>query len=239
MSYGLLLKTAPDLAAFALVSLDQAKLHLKADDLTADDTLIANLVDAAIGDVEGYINGAIAQQTWTLTLDRFPSAHGMLVGVSSAIGGVTSPSGGYGYAGGRLADANHQRPWTYEIRLPKPPLISVDAIRYVATDGTQTVLATNQYAVDATSLPARIQPAYGIPWPVTRVVPRAVEVDFTCGYATTDDLLPSDKAALVAATLLRVGDLYRNREAQIVAASIVDNPAACRLLDRLRYVEVH
>ena len=238
MNYGLLLKTPPDLATFALVSLDEAKLHVKADDLTADDTLISTLIDAAIGEVEGYLRGAIAQQQWTLTLDRFPSAHGVAVGVSSALGGSFEPSGGYGYGSSSMNhDSNHHRPWTYEIRLPKPPLISVDAIRYVAVDGTQTVLAADQYLADKTSLPARIQPAYGVPWPITRIVPRAVEVDFTCGYASANDLLPSDKAALVAATLLRVGDLYRNREAQIVAATITDNPAACRLLDRMKYRE--
>src|SRR5688572_30268254 len=55
--------------------------------------------------------------------------------------------------------------WYFD--LPKPPVIEVQSIRYSAqTDGTDTLLAADQYTVDTSfGISPRIVPAYGVSWP--------------------------------------------------------------------------
>jgi uncharacterized phiE125 gp8 family phage protein len=94
------------------------------------------------------------------------------------------------------------------IQVPKPPLQSVQHVRYVnATGGTSTLPATG-YTVDAHSEPGRITPAFGTHWPTTRDVPSAVTVQFTAGYGATGSDVPR---RLRQAALLSVADWYENR----------------------------
>lgn len=69
------------------------------------------------------------------------------------------------------------------ITLQFPPLISVDAFRYIDTDGVLQDLATDQYVVHDEYEPAFIIPAWGEVWPTIRGVPNALQIDFTAGYA--------------------------------------------------------
>lgn len=84
------------------------------------------------------------------------------------------------------------------IELPKPPLISVSSVKYVAQGtGTLTTLATNQYVVDTNTEPATITPAFNgssaqVIWPNLRVQLNAVEVTFTAGYGTSADSVPAE-----------------------------------------------
>lgn len=89
-------------------------------------------------------------------------------------------------------------PCEYLIRIPKPPLISVQTVKYADLNtGVMTTLASSQYYVDTTVEPATISPAtlgngvYAI-WPVIRVQKNAVEVTFTAGYGTSPDNVPSE-----------------------------------------------
>lgn len=54
------------------VSLAEAKLHLKLDADTTDDTLITALISAARDRCEQYCNRAFITQTWEVTLNEFP-----------------------------------------------------------------------------------------------------------------------------------------------------------------------
>lgn len=54
------------------VSTTQAKLHLRVD-ISADDTLIANLVQAAREHVEVFLRRALVTQTWEYVMDAFPA----------------------------------------------------------------------------------------------------------------------------------------------------------------------
>ncbi len=84
------------------------------------------------------------------------------------------------------------------IRLPNPPLITVDSLKYVALDGTLTTLATDQYVADTATEPGVITPAFQsgsnayVVWPVIRVQRNAVEVTFTAGYGTTASSVPAE-----------------------------------------------
>jgi len=60
-------------AADAIVSLEEAKLHLRVEH-DADDALIASLVAAATARAERYTGMAFGEQTWEQVLDTFPAA---------------------------------------------------------------------------------------------------------------------------------------------------------------------
>lgn len=83
------------------------------------------------------------------------------------------------------------REWGVKIKLPFPPLVSVDAFRYVDTDGVLTTLATDQYVVHEEYEPGFIIPEWLVVWPNIRKVPDALQIDFTAGYAVGS---PQDEA---------------------------------------------
>jgi uncharacterized phiE125 gp8 family phage protein len=66
--YALDLVTAP---AAQPLSVDEAKSHLRVDH-TTDDTLIESLIKAATQIAERFQNRRYINQTWRLTMDRFP-----------------------------------------------------------------------------------------------------------------------------------------------------------------------
>lgn len=63
-----------------------------------------------------------------------------------------------------------------------PPLSSVSAITYVDDAGATQTWSSAEYLVDATTIPARITPAYSYSWPSTREQTNAVKVRFVAGY---------------------------------------------------------
>lgn len=70
VTHSLKLTTGP---ATEPVSLSEAKLHCRReDDFTAEDDLFTELIKAARELVETDTERAFIEQTWTLTLDRFP-----------------------------------------------------------------------------------------------------------------------------------------------------------------------
>lgn len=85
------------------------------------------------------------------------------------------------------------------IDLPLPPLQSVDTIKYIATDGVQTLLPSSEYKVSPVPTTARkqkprrsrIRPAFGFAWPSTQHETDAVEVEFTCGYGDDGEDIPA------------------------------------------------
>lgn len=95
------------------------------------------------------------------------------------------------------------------VELPKPTLQSVSAIVYDAADGVATTLSGSTYRVDADSEPARITPAYGLIWPVTRWQTSAVRITYVAGYGAAAAV----PLAIRQAMLLLVGHWYANREA--------------------------
>lgn len=93
------------------------------------------------------------------------------------------------------------------IRLPRPPVQSVTSVTYLATDGTRTTLAANQYLLDTTVEPATITEAYGVSWPTVRVVPGSIEVTFVAGYGLAVSVPSEIKGAIKNA----VAYCYRHR----------------------------
>lgn len=128
------------------------------------------------------------------------------------------------------------------IRIPLPPLVSVDSITYLDTANASQTLATSQYRVVGIGdrWPGRVDPGYGIAWPPTYSVDEAVTVRFTCGYPP-DAGSPTDYAANVPkpiklALLQMVNDAFENRGtvAFTVTSTIPMSLAVERLLSPFR-----
>lgn len=118
--------------------------------------------------------------------------------------------------------------------LPLPPLISVDQIIYIDSDGASQTLASSLYTVSGVDGfgRGRVEPSYGNAWPATRDVPEAVAVRFTAGYASGNS--PEDGSAVPEAIgqamLLMIGHLYANREAVNVGNIVTELPLGASAL---------
>lgn len=96
------------------------------------------------------------------------------------------------------------------LKLPKPPLQSVDSIKYINQDGIETVFDAANYVVDTDSEPGRIALAPGVSWPNVTLKPiGGVKIRFTAGYGDASAVPKMVKQAI----LLLVGHWYENREA--------------------------
>lgn len=173
-----------------VVTLDEAKAHLRVfhDD---DDDYIQALVDAAVGQLDGadgWLNRALGSQSWVFSLERFPWYYGQ-----------------YGYHDGqRAAYGRPQR-----IYIPLAPLISVDAVEYVASDETTKQLTNFRVFGAGSTQPGYIMPALDTSWPSTICDTETVRITFTAGYANAAAIPSGIKHAIK----LMVGHWFENREA--------------------------
>jgi uncharacterized phiE125 gp8 family phage protein len=93
--------------------------------------------------------------------------------------------------------------------LPLAPVSSVQSIQYYDTQGNITTWGTENYALDATSLPPRIVPAYSVPYPyVQSQHADGVQVSFTAGYGATSSSIPQGLQFIV---MLLAGHFWANR----------------------------
>jgi uncharacterized phiE125 gp8 family phage protein len=121
------------------------------------------------------------------------------------------------------------------IQIPMAPVNAISSITYVDTNGVTQTWGADQYRVDLDSIPARITPEYGIPWPVTRGVMKTVVVTFTAGYDPAGSPASPVPELILAALKLILGDLYENREETAVGVQVMQIPrAAADLLARYR-----
>lgn len=166
----------------------------------ASDLSIPGLLAAARSAVESYLHRALVTQKWRYLRDGWPRV-----------------------------DPLFQHPGFSSIVLPKPPLQSVDAFRYLDTGGAWMDLEPTNDAGDCpdgsfygyqldTGGPfdvARVTPAYATPWPTLRRVPNNVVIEFTCGYGALDadgnwqgEKIP---ASILTALKLQLGWLFNFR----------------------------
>lgn len=106
------------------------------------------------------------------------------------------------------------------IRIPMGPVLAIDAVKYINSDGVQQTLpdADKQWRADGYG--ALVAPAFGLSWPSTRRgVFDAVAIEFTAGFPGTDADTP-DLAmvpeSLRAAMLMLIGHWNANRETSVI-----------------------
>lgn len=177
------------------VTLAEVKTRLRIDDST-DDAGVQRLISSATRHAESICRRAFVTQRWALILDAFPFQYG---GLGLPPGTITFPPGAIPVRSG-------------VIRLPLPPLQSVELISYIDANGATQTLPTTEYLVDKAGLVGAIYCAYSKQWPTTRAQPMAVRIEFTAGYGAAVDV-PSD---LVSAMMLLVAHWDQNREPVVV-----------------------
>lgn len=81
-----------------------------------------------------------------------------------------------------------------DIELFYPRIIGITSIKYIdLTTGIETILASNQYMLDAQRYQAWLLPAAGVSWPKTAAVANAVRVRYVAGFADAASVPPQVK----------------------------------------------
>jgi len=181
------------------VTLTEAKTHLR-QDVSAEDALIETLIQVAREHAESVTGRAFITQTWEYAIDDFPPF----------------------YWRNHRSHIHDQ----HAIRLPKTPVQTVDAVNYLAPDGSDQTVDPSVYRVDSVSDPTRVTEADGSHWPTTNHVTNAVRVEFTAGYGDNAEDVP---AAIRQAILLMIGHWYDHRQA-VMEDNVAETPMAAKSL---------
>ena len=126
-----------------------------------------------------------------------------------------------------------------EIKVPKPPLITVLRVAYDDTGGIESFVDPDDYYVDSVSEPGWVVPISGADWPDTLDAINAVRVRFRAGYLDTAsppaNAVPDDIAMAVK---LYLGSLYEHRESEIVGVMATAMPWSAEQLLRQHRIEL-
>ncbi|MCP1731274.1 head-tail connector protein [Bradyrhizobium elkanii] len=184
------------------------KRHLRVD-YSDDDALISAMIVAAVGLLDpaagGTLGRALRPQTWELQLPSFYLDTG------------NEPYRRFDHDGRRSWRDSHSA-----IKLPHPPLISIDSVTYDDEAGeAHTLIENTDFRVIGKGgrSSQSIIPAPGKCWPAARWQPDAVRIRYTCGYpapaAAQGETLavPETMPQPIHVWLkLQIGAFYENRE---------------------------
>lgn len=183
------------------ITLADAKLYVRQTE-SFDDSLITSLIAAARQYAEMVTRRALIAQRLSYLLDSFPRP-GLNVGSANWYG----PQ--WGINPGPMTVLSPDGFTGYEIFLPMPPTIAIEAIKYVDTNGALQTLDPTQYQF-VPSEKALLVPTFGTVWPQTQDQKAAVEVQFIGGFAAP--LTANAGADTITAPLqpsLQVGNTLR------------------------------
>ena len=194
------------------VTLSEAKQWARVE-FDDDDSLISDIITATREELEGIgLKQALILQERTVYFMGFPW------------------SGGYF---NRLIRSMGPNPWWLPtaqgiIMLPYPPLQAVTAIEYIdPSSGDLLTIAPSQYLYTQGSIPGRVQPQYGVVWPLARPEIDAVQISFSCGYGNLETDVPT--AARLAMRSV-IAATYENREAFLDSGALTITPHFERFL---------
>lgn len=188
------LKTGPSLEP---VSSAEAKLYLKIDSDTTDDTLIAALITAARRYVEEYLGRALITQTWELFLD----------GIGTSLPALLED------AYEELYQTEFVPSSMRSIVLPRPPLLTVTSIKCYDEDDVESTWASTNYRVDTYSEPGRVLLAANGEWPTDLRAQQAILVTFTAGYGATAADVPDDIRTAIKRV---IAGMYEGRQDEVI-----------------------
>lgn len=184
----LVLDTAPAKAEIlALLSAAQLKASLRIS-YSIEDALVEDSILEAydwLAGVNGWLNRSVLTTKWVLKLPGFRRRY------------ATSPTT-FGW--------QHTR----ELILPKPPLVSIESVKYLSS-GVLTTLDEADYNTVLGDGFGKIHLGYGKSWPTVDTHPEGVEIAYTAGYGDATAILEKHRA-LVKGLKLLAGDYFRNRE---------------------------
>jgi hypothetical protein len=181
---------------FEPLTLTEAKTFMRAPmNVTSEDDLIADAIASARELIESETHRQLMTATLELGLDGFPGPIHYWHSVDIRL---------------RHPLRFHREHAQSAIRLPRPPLQTVNSVKYIDMSGTQQTLDPSLYIVDERSKPGRILPAYGKCWPEYRNEPNAVIVQFVAGW--TSDTLPSRVKSLMK---LLTQHMYEHRDDKV------------------------
>lgn len=121
------------------------------------------------------------------------------------------------------------------LKLPRPPLQSVESITYIDTVGAEQTLDAAEYRVITDRLTGLVAPVHGGEWPATRATENAVAVTYVAGYGAAAAVPQAIKQWILAA----VATLYGQREALVMSsASEIPRSMWDSLLDAYRIYRV-
>lgn len=186
------------------VTVDQAKDALRIDGSDLD-ALVTNWLKGIIATLEHEIGQCIMSQTWTTTLDTFPTVN------------CTS-----------LCRAER---WTASaaIELPRP-VRTVSSVAYVDENGVAQTLDASDYNLHKGRYSSTITPKAGTSWPSTFDDVGVVTVTTVCGYGTTATDTPDNIRLYVLGKLVEQFDPdTRSMRTDSVQSRYLD-----RLLDACR-----
>jgi uncharacterized phiE125 gp8 family phage protein len=102
--------------------------------------------------------------------------------------------------------------------LPRPPLQSVESVKYIDTEGNLQTLVAESYVVDCASNEiGRMALAWNRFWPLTLCSINAVVIRFIAGYGDAAEDVPQ---AIRHGILIEISNLYENREDIVPGQSI-------------------
>jgi hypothetical protein len=174
-----------------LFGVDEAKTHLNetlADAL--NDEYIDTLIQLVRVEAENALQRTLITCTWQLTLDAFP----MRTGSS------------YPPAWPMLA-SSRAWPASGPITLLKPPIQSIDWVKYVDVNGVLQTLDPSAYRL-VKKEPGELWPTYGASWPTAQDVAGAVQVQFKAGYGDDASAVPMP---IIHWCKLALSELYEGR----------------------------
>jgi hypothetical protein len=189
------------------LSLTDAKnfLRVETDD---DDMLIGDLITAARLRCETINNRSFINTSWQFTIDYFPPYSGRLTNILPAL------AFGVAALGGRSLWVNMEEG---AIRLPNPPLVSVDSITYLDVSGTLQTLSP-ALTVVSTGTPGQIAPQFGQIFPLTLPVLSAVNIQYTAGYGPDSTSVPK---TVIQAVRVLTACYYEHRTSDVPTPSFV------------------
>lgn len=117
------------------------------------------------------------------------------------------------------------------IRLERGPVQSITSLKYLDASNVEQTLNTSKYLLEPRLRADEVWLTYLSTWPTTVAQRDAVRIVYVTGYGDASTDVPED---IRRAMLLRIGDLYRNREGQIIAVTTAENRAMSDLLNAYR-----
>lgn len=126
-----------------------------------------------------------------------------------------------------------------EIKIPLPPLIEVQSVKYFDPNGDEQIVDTANYFVDNVSQPGWVVPEGNLVWPTTLAAINSVIIRFRAGYADIGGSPPVSTVPddIKSALLLLLGTLYEFREDTVLDMTTLRMPFSADIMLRNYKVE--